>query len=107
MKVFTANRDFAYRIGQKTQDLRKLITQNIERCIRKKDIQMQTLRSIKNRDELRLKGELLTANIYSIKKGMTTVELPNYYSENQELVAIELDSNKTPSENAQKILQSL
>lgn len=29
---------------------------------------MQTLRSIKNRDELRLKGELLTANIYSIKK---------------------------------------
>lgn len=99
---FYANRDFAYRIGQKTQDLRKLITQNIERCIRKKDIQMQTLRSIKNRDELRLKGELLTANIYSIKKGMTTVELPNYYSENQELVAIELDSNKTPSENAQK-----
>ena len=102
IESFYANRDFAYRIGQKTQNLRKLITQNIERCIRKKDIQMQTLRSIKNRDELRLKGELLTANIYSIKKGMTTVELPNYYSENQELVAIELDSNKTPSENAQK-----
>lgn len=102
IESFYANRDFTYRIGQKTQDLRKLITQNIERCIRKKDIQMQTLRSIKNRDELRLKGELLTANIYSIKKGMTTVELPNYYSENQELVAIELDSNKTPSENAQK-----
>lgn len=102
IESFYANRDFAYRIGQKTQDLRKLITQNIERCIRKKDIQMQTLRSIKNRDELRLKGELLTANIYSIKKGMTTVELPNYYSENQELVAIELDSNKAPSENAQK-----
>ena len=102
IESFYANRDFAYRIGQKTQDLRKLITQNIERCIRKKDIQMQTLRSIKNREELRLKGELLTANIYSIKKGMTTVELPNYYSENQELVAIELDSNKTPSENAQK-----
>ena len=102
IESFYANRDFAYRIGQKTQDLRKLITQNIERCIRKKDIQMQTLRSIKNRDELRLKGELLTANIYTIKKGMTTVELPNDYSENQELAAIELDSNKTPSENAQK-----
>ena len=43
---------------------------------------MQTLRSIKNRDELRLKGELLTANIYSIKKGMTTVELPNYLFSN-------------------------
>ena len=82
IESFYANRDFAYRIGQKTQDLRKLITQNIERCIRKKDIQMQTLRSIKNRDELRLKGELLTANIYSIKKGMTTVELPNYLFSN-------------------------
>ena len=102
IESFYANRDFAYRIVQKTQDLIKLINQNIESFIRTKDIQMQTLRSIKNRDELRLKGELLTANIYSIKKGMTTVELPNYYSENQELVAIELDSNKTPSENAQK-----
>ena len=36
IESFYANRDFAYRIGQKTQDLRKLITQNIERCIRKK-----------------------------------------------------------------------
>lgn len=103
---FYSNRDFTYRIGQKTQDLRKLINQNIERCVRKKDIQMQTLRSIKNRDELRLKGELLTANIYSVKKGMTTVDLVNYYSDKQETVKIELDSNKTPSENAQKYFKA-
>ncbi|MDO4301755.1 MAG: NFACT RNA binding domain-containing protein [Clostridia bacterium] len=103
---FYRTRDFTYRINQKTQDLKKLISQNIERCVRKKEIQTKTLKDIENRDELRLFGELITANIYSIKKGMTTVNLPNFYSENYETVAIPLDGNKTPSENAQKYFKA-
>ena len=65
-----------YRMNQKTQDLKKLISQNIERCVRKKEIQQKTLKDIENREELRLYGELITANIYSIKEGMTKAELP-------------------------------
>lgn len=103
---FYRTRDFSYRINQKTQDLKKLISQNIERCIRKKEIQLKTLKDIENRDELRLYGELITANIYSIKKGMTTVELQNFYSEDYETVIIPLDGNKTPSENAQKYFKA-
>ncbi len=103
---FYRNRDFTYRINQKTQDLKKLISQNIERCVRKKEIQTKTLKDIENRDELRLYGELITANIYSIKKGMTTVELTNFYSENGETITIPLDGNKTPSENAQKYFKA-
>lgn len=103
---FYRNRDFTYRINQKTQDLKKLISQNIERCVRKKEIQTKTLKDIENRDELRLYGELITANIYSIKKGMTTVELTNFYSENGETITISLDGNKTPSENAQKYFKA-
>ena len=103
---FYRTRDFTYRMNQKTQDLKKIITQNIERCVRKKEIQHQTLKNIENRDELRLYGELITANIYSIKEGMTTVSLPNFYSDNCENISIPLDPLKSPSENAQKYFKA-
>lgn len=103
---FYRTRDFTYRMNQKTQDLKKLISQNIERCVRKKEIQQKTLKDIENREELRLYGELITANIYSIKEGMTKAELPNFYSENYETISIPLDSDKTPAENAQKYFKA-
>jgi predicted ribosome quality control (RQC) complex YloA/Tae2 family protein len=102
IEFYYAQKDFTYRMNQKTQDLKHLVTSNIERCVRKKEIQQRTLKEIANRDTYQLYGELLTANIYSIKKGMTTVSLPNYYSENMEEIEIPLDGDLTPSENAQK-----
>ncbi len=102
VEKYYKTKDLSYRINQKTQDLKHLISQNIERCVRKKEIQIQTLKNIENREELRLYGELLTANIYSIKKGMTSITLPNFYSENTENVTISLEGDLTPSENAQK-----
>ena len=83
-----------------------MLNQNIERCIRKKEIQIKTLSEIENREEKKLYGELLTANIYSIKKGMTTIELPNFYSENMESVIIPLEGDLTPAENAQKYFKA-
>lgn len=106
VEKYYETKDLSYRINQKTQDLRHLISQNIERCVRKKEIQMQTLKDIENREEQRLCGELLTANIYSIKKGMTTVTLPNFYSDNMENVTIALEGDLTPSENAQKYFKA-
>jgi predicted ribosome quality control (RQC) complex YloA/Tae2 family protein len=102
IESYYAEKDFTYRMGQKTQDLRHLINSNIERCVRKKEIQQRTLKDIENRDIYQLYGELLTANIYSLSKGMTSVSLPNYYSETMEEITIPLDGNLTPSENAQK-----
>ena len=106
VEKFYETRDFTYRINQKTQDLKRLISQNIERCVNKKEMQQKTLNDIANRDELRLFGELITANIYSIKKGMTLVELINFYSEENEIISIALDDNLTPSENAQKYFKA-
>lgn len=88
--------------AQKSSDLKKLITQNLERCAKKRDIQHQTMKEIKDRDKYKLYGELLTANIYELKTGMTTVRLSNFYDENGAEVEIPLDSSLSPSENAQK-----
>ena len=102
LEFFYKSKDLTYRLNQKSQDLKRLISQNIERCSKKKDMQQKTLKAIENRDELKLYGELITSNIYAIKKGMTSVKLNNFYSENYEEIEISLDPNLTPAENAQK-----
>lgn len=50
-------------------------------------------------EENRVKGELIIANIYRIKKGCESVEVENYYDGTS--VLISLDPNLTPSENAE------
>ena len=53
-------------------------------------------------EENRLKGELLTANLYRIEKGAKKVELENWYDEQGGVIQIALDSTLSPSKNAQK-----
>lgn len=52
-------------------------------------------------ETLRLKGELLTANLYRVGKGETEVTLENYYDDYKP-VKIALDKNLSPNANAQK-----
>jgi len=100
-EVFCLERDTAYRIKQKTADLRKLIKQNIERCTKKSDKYKHTLDEIKDREDDRIKGELLTAYIHTAKKGMTTLSVSNYYEVEAPEITISMDPNLSPSENAQ------
>jgi predicted ribosome quality control (RQC) complex YloA/Tae2 family protein len=53
-------------------------------------------------DLIKLKGELITANIYAIQRGQTSFEAVNYYDENCGKIKIDLDRQLTPSQNAQK-----
>lgn len=99
---FYISKDSSRIKAQKSADMKKLITQNLERCAKKREIQHQTMGEIKNRDKHKLYGELITANIYELKTGMTTVKLVNFYDEKNPEIEIELDPTLTPSENAQK-----
>lgn len=48
----------------------------------------------------KIKGELLLANIYKVKRGDTRISVENYY--NGTVMEIELDENLSPSQNAEK-----
>lgn len=48
----------------------------------------------------RIKGELITANLYALKRGMGWCELYNYYDEEGGTMKIRLDEQLTPSQNA-------
>lgn len=53
-------------------------------------------------EEIKLKGELITANIYAVERGSSRLEAVNYYDENCPKIVIELDKTLTPAQNAQK-----
>lgn len=50
----------------------------------------------------RIFGELLTANLYAIRKGLEGFEAVNYYDENAATIKIPLDKSLSPAQNAQK-----
>ena len=52
-------------------------------------------------DQFQLYGELLMANIYQFEKGVESVKVQNYYSEDLEEIIIAVSPRKTPIDNAQ------
>ncbi len=102
LELFYGERDLRDNLKQRTQDLRKLITTYIERTVKKRELQLKTLKDISGREAWKRKGELITAYIYDIKKGMTKYTAYNFYEEGSPAIEISLDATKTPAENAQR-----
>lgn len=102
LETFYHAKDKINRLQNKSHDMQKLVINNIERIEKKLQILKKTLIECEEKPKYNLYGELITANIYNIKKGDKEVEVLNYYSEDEEYIKIPLDINKTPAENAQK-----
>ncbi len=87
---------------QKSADLLKFVGNNIDRCRKKLQIQNETLQKASKREKYKIYGDLITANIYQIQKGVEGVKLINFYSENGQEVFIPLQNDITPAQNAQR-----
>lgn len=93
------------RVKQQAHDLERFM-QNEKNKNEKKLIKLEkTLQDAGKADKYQLFGELLTANMYALKKGDKDIEVVNYYDENSGTVKITLDPLKTPSDNAQRYFQ--
>ena len=95
-------KDIKDRIHQRTSDLRKSISIKLDRLYHKQKKIEKELIDADNADIYKVRGELLTAYIYMIEKGMKSIEVANFYDENYSNITISLNENLTPSENAQK-----
>ncbi|MBE6679351.1 MAG: fibronectin/fibrinogen-binding protein [Ruminococcaceae bacterium] len=102
LDVYFEKRDLADRIKQRGQDIIKLVSNATARLQKKIDVQKEELRECADGEKFKLYGDLLTANLYAIKRGAKEAVVQNYYSENCEEVIIELDSRLTPAQNAQR-----
>lgn len=90
------------RVKQQSNDLERFIVNEKEKNEKKIAKLTATLKEAENAEMLKLQGELITANLYAIQKGMKEIEVINYYDEAGVTVIISLEPQKTPSENAQK-----
>ena len=61
---------------------------------------LERLKDAEKAETDRIKGELLTANLYRIQKGVDKVTLENWYDEQGGSVTISLDPTLTPVQNA-------
>lgn len=79
------------------------VNSKINRLNKKIDILKNELEQANNRDDYKLKGQLLISNIYLFKKEIPEiVTLQNFYSEDLLDIEIELDPNLTIEKNSEK-----
>lgn len=97
---FYAKRNKYTNIRQKSSDLRKIISNHIERASKKLDLQSKQLKDTEKRDKYKIYGELLHTYGYEAKPNDKSITVINYY-DNKELT-IPLDPDFTATENAKK-----
>jgi len=94
-------RDMLQRIRQKTASLQRILSNNLERCYKKLAVFEHALAQNESLEELRLYGELITANFHQLKRGMQYAKVMNYYLMPPDFCTIPLDERLSPQENAQ------
>ena len=98
---FYASKDSYTRMRQKTADIRKIVTNSLERASKKYDLQTKQLKDCSEKDKYKVYADLLNTYGYSLKGGEKSFTCENYYNENKE-ITIPLDEHKTATENAKR-----
>ena len=98
---FYYERDRINRINHRGHELIKLMTNLVERTARKLSIQREELKKCADREQLKLYGELIVANLYQLQKGTSFYEVQNYYDDCK-LIKIPCDPALSPTENQKK-----
>jgi predicted ribosome quality control (RQC) complex YloA/Tae2 family protein len=88
------------RIHQKSADMTRVLQTRLSKAQLKKQRLLEDLTKAEKSEEYRKKGDIITANIYMLKRGMDSASLPDY-TENAE-IKIALDPLLTPAQNAQR-----
>ena len=88
------------------KELFNFIKNKLSRLNKKLKILNKELIEAKEKDDFKLKGQLLISNIYLFKNNIPeVVTLQNFYSENLEDISIELDPNISIEKNSEKYFE--
>ncbi len=100
LEGFYAAKNTYTNIHARSADLRKILTNLLERTVRKIELQERQLKDTDKMDKYRIYGEMLHTYGYSAAPGDKSITVTNYY-DNTELT-IPLDPTLSASENAKK-----
>lgn len=99
---FYGERDRQDSLRQKTQALRKLLTNLMNRTSRKLELQKKELSKSQDREALRRQGDIVTANLHAIRRGQTLLRATDFYDPEMQETEIRLDPTLSPQQNAAK-----
>ena len=102
LDMYYTVRDRKDAMRQKSQGMRKTVSNLCQRLNRKIAIQEKELVATYDRERLRQLGDILTANIHRIQKGQAKVECEDFYDEEMKRIEIPLSVLLSPQQNAAK-----
>lgn len=88
------------RMRQKSSDLRRIVSNAIERAGKKYDLQMKQLKDTDKREKFKVYGELIHTYGYGVEEGAKEFKALNYYT--NEEITIPLDPTISVMENGKK-----
>lgn len=91
------------RIRQKSADLRRIVSNAMERCKKKLDLQQKQLKDTEKREKYKIYGELLTTYGYHAQPGDKSLKALNYYTDEE--ITIPLDPTLSAMDNAKKYFE--
>lgn len=101
LDAYYAGKSERDRVNQQASNVLRVVRNELKKNTTKMDKQQKELDAAAGADEFKVKGELLTTYMHQIERGMTSIELPNYYDNNEPL-KITLSNQLGPSQNAQR-----
>ena len=101
LDAFFALRDRDARLRQRSNDLLRFLVNTSERIAKRVANQRQELLDCGSMELDRRRGDLLSANLYRIKRGDAYVTVEDFYEPDAPPVTIPLDVRLTPAQNAQ------
>ena len=99
---FYTVRDRNDAMRQKSQTVRKTVSNLCTRLTKKLAIQEKELTATFDRERLRQLGDIVTANIHRIIKGQTVLQAEDFYDENMTVIDIPISPILSPQQNAAK-----
>ena len=102
LDMYYTVRDRKDAIRQKSQAMRKTVSNLCQRLDRKLAIQEKELAATYDRERLRQLGDILMANLHFIQKGQKAARCVDFYDENMAEIDIPISVELSPQQNAAK-----
>ncbi len=100
LDTFYRKKDQQENLRRRSADLTRTAKTARDRLLRKVAAREQELLETEKREEYRRRGDLITANMYRLKRGMRSFEAQDYYEPDCPSVTVPLNERKTPQQNA-------
>ena len=99
---FYTLRDRKDAMRQKSQGIRKTVSNLVSRLDRKLAVQEKERSETLDRERLRQLGDIVTANLHRIVKGQTLLQAEDFYDEDMKTIEIPISPILSPQQNAAK-----